>query len=65
MMLLKQAPSLLLPPGTKVKKPKAPAADLTWMGYVGETVPEEYTKIIRDEVEKWRKVAKAAGLKLH
>ena len=30
---------------TKVKKPKAPAADLTWMGYVGETVPEEYTKV--------------------
>ena len=25
--------------------PKAPAADLTWMGYVGETVPEEYTKV--------------------
>jgi Xaa-Pro aminopeptidase len=30
---------------TKVKKPKAPASDLTWMGYVGETVPDEYTKI--------------------
>ena len=30
---------------TKVKKPKAPAADLTWVGYVGETVPEEYTKV--------------------
>lgn len=30
---------------TKVKKPKAPAADLTWVGYVGDTVPEEYTKI--------------------
>ena len=30
---------------TKVKKPQAPASDLTWMGYVGETVPEEYTKI--------------------
>jgi Xaa-Pro dipeptidase len=30
---------------TKVKKPRAPAADLTWMGYVGETVPEEYAKI--------------------
>lgn len=31
---------------------------------VGST-PEEYTRIIREEVEKWRKVAKAAGLKLH
>jgi tripartite-type tricarboxylate transporter receptor subunit TctC len=31
---------------------------------VGST-PEAYTKIIRDEVEKWRKVAQAAGLKLH
>ena len=31
---------------------------------VGST-PDEYTKIIRDEVEKWRKVAKAANLKLH
>jgi Xaa-Pro aminopeptidase len=30
---------------TKVKKSRAPAADLTWMGYVGETVPEEYTKV--------------------
>ncbi len=30
---------------TKVKKPKAPAADLTWVGYVGETVPGEYTKV--------------------
>ncbi|QYO65839.1 M24 family metallopeptidase [Leptolyngbya sp. 7M] len=30
---------------SKMRKPKAPAADLTWMGYVGESVPEEYTKI--------------------
>lgn len=30
---------------TKVKKDRAPAADLTWMGYVGETVPDEYVKI--------------------
>ena len=36
---------------TKMKKPKAPATDLTWVGYVGETVPEEYLKvwnIVRD-----------------
>jgi len=30
---------------TKLAKPKAPAVDLTWVGYVGETVPEEYVKI--------------------
>ncbi len=29
----------------KLKKPKATQADLTWMGYVGEAVPEEYVKI--------------------
>lgn len=36
---------LLIDTVTKVKKPRAPAADLTWVGYVGETVPEEYTKV--------------------
>ncbi|HSI88657.1 MAG TPA: Xaa-Pro peptidase family protein [Pyrinomonadaceae bacterium] len=30
---------------TKVDKPGAPTADLTWMGYVGETVPAEYVSI--------------------
>jgi Xaa-Pro aminopeptidase len=30
---------------SKVKKPKAPAADLTWVGFVGDSVPEKYTKI--------------------
>ena len=30
---------------SKVDRPRAPAVDLTWMGYVGETVPEEYVKI--------------------
>lgn len=30
---------------TKLNKPKAPAVDLTWVGYVGETVPQEYVKI--------------------
>lgn len=29
----------------KLKKPKATQADLTWMGYVGESVPQEYVKI--------------------
>jgi Xaa-Pro aminopeptidase len=30
---------------SKLDKPGAPAVDMTWMGYVGETVPEEYVKI--------------------
>ena len=30
---------------SKLTKPKAPAVDLTWMGYVGEKVPDEYVKI--------------------
>jgi Xaa-Pro aminopeptidase len=30
---------------SKVNKPKAPAVDLTWVGYVGETVPQEYVRI--------------------
>ncbi|MDM7922290.1 MAG: Xaa-Pro peptidase family protein [Pyrinomonadaceae bacterium] len=42
---IKKGDLVLIDTVTKVKKPKAPAADLTWMGYVGETVPEEYTKI--------------------
>ena len=42
---IKRGDLVLIDTVTKVKKPKAPAADLTWMGYVGETVPEEFTKI--------------------
>jgi Xaa-Pro aminopeptidase len=42
---IKRGDLVLIDTVTKVKKPKAPAADLTWMGYVGETVPEEYVKI--------------------
>jgi Xaa-Pro dipeptidase len=30
---------------SKVTKPRAPAADLTWVGYVGDTVPDDYVKI--------------------
>ena len=43
--VIKVGDLVLIDTVTKVKKPKAPASDLTWMGYVGETVPEEYTKI--------------------
>jgi len=42
---IKRGDLVLIDTVTKVKKPKAPAADLTWMGYVGETVPEEYVKV--------------------
>ncbi|MEP7212438.1 MAG: Xaa-Pro peptidase family protein [Acidobacteriota bacterium] len=37
---------------SKLAKPKAPAVDLTWVGYVGETVPDEYARI-------WNIVAEA------
>lgn len=42
---IKRGDLVLIDTVTKVKKPRAPAADLTWMGYVGETVPEEYVKV--------------------
>jgi Xaa-Pro dipeptidase len=42
---IKRGDLVLVDTVTKVKKPKAPATDLTWVGYVGETVPEEYVKI--------------------
>lgn len=42
---IKRGDLVLIDTVTKVKKPKAPAADLTWVGYVGETVPEEYVKV--------------------
>ncbi len=42
---IKRGDLVLIDTVTKVKKPKAPAADLTWMGYVGETVPEEYVEV--------------------
>lgn len=42
---IKRGDLVLIDTVTKVKKPKAPAADLTWVGYVGDTVPEEYTKV--------------------
>ena len=42
---IKRGDLVLIDTTTKLKKPKAPAADLTWMGYVGESVPEEYVKV--------------------
>ncbi|MEO5858575.1 MAG: M24 family metallopeptidase [Pyrinomonadaceae bacterium] len=42
---IKRGDLVLIDTVTKVKKPKAPAADLTWMGYVGDKVPDEYVKV--------------------
>ncbi|HSK72956.1 MAG TPA: Xaa-Pro peptidase family protein [Pyrinomonadaceae bacterium] len=42
---IKRGDLVLIDSVTKLQKPKAPAVDLTWVGYVGETVPEEYVKI--------------------
>ncbi len=42
---IKRGDLVLIDAVSKVNKPKAPAVDLTWMGYVGETVPEKYVKI--------------------
>jgi Xaa-Pro aminopeptidase len=42
---IKRGDLVLIDSVSKLTKPKAPAVDLTWMGYVGETVPEEYVKI--------------------
>jgi len=42
---IKRGDLVLIDTVTKLNKPKAPAVDLTWMGYVGETVPAEYVKI--------------------
>lgn len=44
---IKRGDLVLIDSVTKLQKPKAPAVDLTWVGYVGETVPDEYVKIWR------------------
>jgi Xaa-Pro aminopeptidase len=49
---IKRGDLVLIDTVTKLTKPKAPAVDLTWVGYVGETVPDEYVKI-------WNIVAEA------
>lgn len=42
---IKRGDLVLIDTVSKVDKPRAPAVDMTWMGYVGETVPEEYVKV--------------------
>ena len=48
---IKRGDLVLIDTVTKVPQKGAPATDLTWVGFVGETVPDEYVKvwnIVRD-----------------
>ena len=48
---IKRGDLVLIDSVTKMNKPRAPAADLTWVGFVGDTVPDEYVtiwNIVRD-----------------
>lgn len=42
---IKRGDLVLIDTVTKMARPKAPAVDMTWVGFVGETVPDEYVKI--------------------
>jgi Xaa-Pro aminopeptidase len=42
---IKRGDLVLFDVWAKLKKPRSTYADLTWMGYVGETVPQEYVKV--------------------
>ena len=42
---IKRGDFVLIDAATKLNKPDAVATDQTWTGYVGETVPEQYTLI--------------------
>src|SRR5207249_5200211 len=42
---IKSGDLVLIDAATKLNKPSAVATDQTWTGYVGETVPEEYSRI--------------------
>ena len=42
---IKRGDFVLIDAATKLSKPDAVATDQTWTGYVGETVPEEYSRI--------------------
>jgi Xaa-Pro dipeptidase len=42
---IKRNDFILIDAATKLKNPEAIATDQTWTGYVGETVPDEYTRI--------------------
>jgi Xaa-Pro aminopeptidase len=42
---IKRGDFVLIDAATKLNKPEAVATDQTWTGYVGETIPEEYSRI--------------------
>src|SRR5262249_23651148 len=42
---IKRGDFVFIDAATKLNKPDAVATDQTWIGYVGENVPEEYTRI--------------------
>jgi len=42
---IKRGDFVLIDAATKLNKPDAVATDQTWTGYVGETVPQEYSRI--------------------
>jgi Xaa-Pro aminopeptidase len=42
---VKRGDFVLIDAATKLNKPEAVATDQTWTGYVGESVPEEYSRI--------------------
>lgn len=42
---IKRGDFVLIDTVSKMQKSKAPATDLTWVGYVGNSVPQEYVKI--------------------
>src|SRR5205814_802731 len=44
---IKRGDFVLIDAATKLDKPEAVATDQTWTGYVGETVPEEYSRIFK------------------
>ncbi len=44
---IKRGDFVLIDAATKLTKPEAVATDQTWTGYVGETVPEEYSRIFK------------------
>jgi Xaa-Pro aminopeptidase len=42
---IKRGDLVLIDTVSKMDKPRAPAVDMTWVGYVGETVPDEYVRV--------------------
>src|SRR5438094_8479817 len=48
---IKRGDFVLIDAATKLNQPDAVATDQTWTGYVGETVPEEYSRIFNIVLE--------------